>query len=469
VRSVRPSSHPATRPIILIVAAALMFAACGPTANAPASVAPAPASGDAAASTAPTGNVPEGPIEIRIWDPHGPNFAKIADVAIADYKAIHPNVTVKIEPVDNSVYLTRILTAASAGTLPDIIYAGPGIIQSMLKDGNVFGPMPVDQFKDQLSKTVSAFIKLQQDNQGNQVLLPMGGGYHGWEYRVDLLSAAGFSEFPRTWSQLIDACQKLVVRDGNGTITREGVSWRFRSYGLRVEFQALLGTQGVTMLDSTGKVNIDTPEGLKVLTLMHDTVYKYNCSLPLSKKQVPPVGVLPLALGLAAIDFQFPGSETFAINYAKDHPEYASLWNKTPLWPKPDEGGQDYVLISGDGFGVSKSTPNASTAWDFISFLSQYKYAVQLATFSTVARSDVMQDPSIAGFYAQAPNAKNVLDLFTNPDVAAKAVPDITDPHTPQIETIFADSLTAMFEDPNADLAATLRDMQAQVEDALKQ
>lgn len=409
------------------------------------------------------------PISITIWDPHGPNFAAIAEIAIQDYQALHPNVRITIEPVDNSVYLQQILTSAAAGTLPDIIYGGPSIMQAMLSAGDLFAPMPVDKFQEQLANTVPAFVTLQQDADGNQVMLPMGGGYHGWEYRVDAFEEAGIAEFPRTWSEFTDACQKLVQKDANGNITREGVSWRFRSYGPRVQFQALLGTQGVQLIDPDGNVNIDTPEGLKVLQLMHDTVYEYGCSLPLSQKQVPPVGVLPLALGTAAIDFQFPGSENFAINYAKDNPDYADKWNKVPYWPKPDQDGHDYALISGDGYGVARSSPNQDTAWDFIAFLSQPEYLTQLATFSTVARADVMSDPSVAAFYAQAPNARNVLDLFTDPGVAAAAVPDYTDAHLPQIEQIMGDSITTMFEDPNADLQAILTDMQSQIDEAMAQ
>jgi multiple sugar transport system substrate-binding protein len=450
------------------MAVALLVGACNasstPTPSPAASAEATPAG--SAASAAPSAALE--PVEIRIWDPHGPNFAAIADVAIKDYEALHPNVTVKIEPVDNSVYLQRILTAAAADTLPDIIYAGPGIIQSMLSAGNVFGKMPVDQFQDRLSQMVPAFVKLQQDKDGNQVLLPMGGGYHGWEYRVDAFQDAGIAEFPKTWDEWIDACQKLVQKDSSGKITREGISWRFRSYGPRVQFQILSAAQGTPLFSDDGKVQIDTPAGLAVLQLMHDSVYKYKCSLPLSQKEVPPVGVLPLALGTAAIDFQFPGSETFAINYAKDHPEYADKWNKVPEWPAP-AGGTNQVLISGDGYGVAQSSPHADVAWDFIHFLSDPKYMVQLAQFSTVANAEVMKDPSVAAFYAQAPNAKNVLDLFTDPDVMAKAVPDFTDPHLPQIEKIMGDAMTAMLEDPNADLPAVLKDMQSQVDEAMTQ
>ena len=105
-------------------------------------------------------------------------------------------------------------------------------------------------------------------------------------------------------------------------------------------------------------------------------------------------------------------------------------------------------MISGDGFGVSKSSPNADTAWDFLKFLSQSKYMDEIATFATVARSDIMNDPSVVAYYGQLPNAKNMLDLFTDPAVAAAAVPDITGTAIPQIEQVMGDAITKMFEDP---------------------
>lgn len=443
----------------------VLAAACtaAPTTSPSAAPATAPASAPASEAPSPT---PAEAVEIRIWSPHGPNFDNVAKTAIADYQAAHPNVTIKIEPVDNPSYLQRILTAAAAGTMPDIIYANPGTVASMIESGTVFGDMPTDMFTDELANTVPAFSKLMQDKDGKQYLLPIFGGYHGWDYQVQTLADAGYTEFPATWSQWLEACDKLAVRDGD-KITKEGISWRFRTYGPRVEFQGLLGTQGVPLIGPDGKVNINTPEGLNALQLMHDSIYKQKCSMPVSVKGIPEAGVLGTATDTAAIEFQFPGSANFAITSLEANPTLADNWNKTPVWPKPDNGGVDYVLVSGDGFGVSQSSPHADVAWDFLKFLSQPEYMAQLATFATVARSDVMSDPSIQEFYGKLTNAKNVLDLFTKPEVAAAAVPDITGTAIPAIETAMGDVITKALEDPNADLQAYLADMQTQVETAI--
>lgn len=439
------------------IVALFVAAACSPAPSAP------PATQGAGATPGPTTLEP---IEIRIWSPHGPNFDNVAKTAITDYQTAHPNVTIKIEPVDNPSYLQRVLTASAAGTLPDIIYANPGIVASMIGSGTVFGEMPVDMFTDELANTVPAFSKLQQDASGKQYLLPIFGGYHGWDYQPKALADAGFSEFPKTWSQWLDACDKLVIRDGN-KITREGISWRFRTYGPRVEFMALLGTQGVQMIDANGKVNINTPEGINVLKLMHDTVYANKCSLPLSVKGVPEPGVLGIATNTAAIEFQFPGSANFVFGQLEANPTLVDNWNKSPLWPKPDNGGVDYVLVSGDGFGVSKASPHADVAWDFLKFLSQKQYMSQLAQFATVARSDVMSDPAVVEFYSKLKGGTNVLDLFTKPEISAAAVPDLTGSAIPAIETAIGDSFTRLLEDPNADLAAYAAELQTAVETAL--
>ena len=122
-------------------------------------------------------------------EPPRPEF-RIAKTAITDYQAAHPNVTIKIEPVDNPVYLQRILTAAAAGTLPDIIYANQQVA-SMIESGTVFGDMPVDMFKDELANMVPAFSKLMSGKDGTQWLLPIFGGYHGWDYLVQDMAAGG--------------------------------------------------------------------------------------------------------------------------------------------------------------------------------------------------------------------------------------------------------------------------------------
>lgn len=448
----------AGRLAVLGIVGQFLVAACAPAQSAAPSGALATQGGAATPG-------PE-PIEIRIWSPHGPNFDTVAKTAITDYQTAHPNVTIKIEPVDNPSYLQRVLTAAAADTMPDIIYANPGTVAAMIESGTVFGDMPVDTFQEELGNTVPAFSKLMQDASGKQYLLPIFGGYHGFDYQTKAFAEAGITEFPRTWTAFLDACDKLTIRDGD-KITREGVSWRFRTYGPRIEFMAFLGTQGVRLIDDTGKVNIDTPEGRNVLQLMHDTVYSKNCSLPVSVKGVPEPGVLGIATNTAAIEFQFPGTATFVIGQLKDNPGLADNWNKSPLWPKPDNGGVDYVLVSGDGFGVSKTSANADVAWDFLKFLSQKQYMAQLAEFSTVARSDVMSDPAVAEFYSQLKAGTNVLDLFTKPEISAAAVPDLTGAALPAVETAMGDAFTRLLEDPDADIAAYAAELQAAVEAAL--
>ena len=107
----------------------------------------------------------------------------------------------------------------------------------MIESGTVFGDMPVDMFKDELANTVPAFSKLMSGKDGTQWLLPIFGGYHGWDYLVQDMAAAGFPEFPKTWAELEDACKKLATKDSSGKLTREGLSWRFRTYGPRLQFQ----------------------------------------------------------------------------------------------------------------------------------------------------------------------------------------------------------------------------------------
>ncbi len=446
---------------VLGIVGLFLMAACTPAQSA------APSGPAATQGTAATpGPTTLEPVEIRIWSPHGPNFDNVAKTAITDYQTANPNVTIKIEPVDNPSYLQRILTAAAADTMPDIIYANPGTVAAMIESGTVFGDMPVDMFTDELANTVPAFSKLMQDTSGKQYLLPIFGGYHGWDYQPTALADVGITEFPKTWSAWLDACDKLVIRDGD-KITREGISWRFRTYGPRLQFMALLGTQGVRLVEDDGTVNINTPEGINVLKLMHDTVYANKCSLPLSVKGVPEPGVLGIATNEAAIEFQFPGSANFVIGQLETNPSLVDNWNKSPLWPKPDTGGTDYVIVSGDGFGVSRNSDNADVAWDFLKFLSQKQYFAQLAEFSTVVRSDVMSDPAVLEFYAKLKGGTNVLDLFTDPAISAAAVPDLTGAALPAIETAMGDAFTRLLEDPNADLAVYAAEMQEAVEAAL--
>jgi raffinose/stachyose/melibiose transport system substrate-binding protein len=131
----------------------------------------------------------------KLWD----------DVAQEFHKA-HPNVTIKVVPLQNEQFKTKIPIALQTSSPPDVFqnWGGGGL---------------VDQVKahkvENLTKYVAPWIKSIGGSaagwqvNGQQYAIPYSLGVVGFWYDKDLFAKAGISSPPATWPQLLADIKKL--------------------------------------------------------------------------------------------------------------------------------------------------------------------------------------------------------------------------------------------------------------------
>lgn len=130
---------------------------------------------------------------------------KIAD----EFQKTHPNITIKIESNSYANYWTKLETAATGGSAPDVFwmngprfvkYASNGILQSLDDLGQV-----------DYSKYPSSLVQLYTYN-GKHYALPKDFDTVGLWYNKTLFDAAGvkYPDDTWTWSTLQDAAKKLT-------------------------------------------------------------------------------------------------------------------------------------------------------------------------------------------------------------------------------------------------------------------
>jgi raffinose/stachyose/melibiose transport system substrate-binding protein len=133
-------------------------------------------------------------------------FQGVADA----YTAAHPNVTFKIEPIQNETIQTKIAVALQSNDPPDIFQQwGGGELTTQVDAGKV---------QDITSATRTAVSAMgasaggwQVD--GKQYGLPFSLGVVGFWYRTDLFKDAGIDAPPRTMEELNGAVAKLGARN----------------------------------------------------------------------------------------------------------------------------------------------------------------------------------------------------------------------------------------------------------------
>src|SRR5215207_7630758 len=192
--------------ILLIVSFALT--ACG----APATEAPPPAAE---------------PVTVTWWhittkDPGLSDWKKMAD----DYMAEHPNVTIEITVLENEAFKTKLTTVMQSGDPPDIFqsWGGGGFNQQveagLLKD--ITEDLEADAaWKDSFAPGALGVYSYQGKNYG----VPWDMGMVGFWYNKDLFEQAGIDAPPATWTEFLDAVQKLTDAGITPISSGEGDKW----------------------------------------------------------------------------------------------------------------------------------------------------------------------------------------------------------------------------------------------------
>jgi raffinose/stachyose/melibiose transport system substrate-binding protein len=153
-----------------------------------------------------------GNVTMQLWEnaTTGPGKA-FWDKAAADFHTAHPNVTIKIQAVQNEDLDGKLQTALNSGSAPDIfLQRGGGKMAAMVEAGqlkDVTGDI-TDATKQAVGE---AALKTGQVD-GKAYAVPISILPGGLWYSQDLFKAAGVTAPPATLAELNDAVTKLKAK-----------------------------------------------------------------------------------------------------------------------------------------------------------------------------------------------------------------------------------------------------------------
>ncbi len=362
-------------------------------------------------STADTPAASGDPVTVTVWTHQNRSFNQGLKDLFDAYTAENPNVTFALETFDYETYVQTLQTALPAGTQADIL--------------QMFGTWTCS-YADFLT-TVPEDVSTLENAQEEFFAAPIGGyacedtlygfpqefniEYGATLVNTDMAAAAGVElDGWADWDEFKADAKKLAVFDGNA-MTRAGYHFTAAD-AMSYSFFSLLTQAGGNMLNEDGTAfTLNTPEGKEAIELMKSMV---------DEGIVDPVLFNDIENWVG--DCYFQGYCAMGLvgpwvvpEYSADFPEVAAATQYVPL--PAYNGSNAFVADSGWGLTVSKDSPAAEAAWDFISFATldpENAATWNLATGTLPALKANAEEAAAAELTAEFPHFAPFFEILPN-------------------------------------------------------
>lgn len=308
----------------------------------------------------------DGKVTLTWWhnataDPGKTQWQKIADA----YHSAHPKVTIKVEPIQNEQFTTKVPVALQGDNPPDIYQQwGGGALATQVQSGKL---MDLTQLTSGWIDELGPGVKGWQAD-GKQYGVPFDYHIVGFWYRKDLFAQAGVTSTPTTMPEFNAAVGKLKAAGIAPIAIGSKDRWPDAFYW---DYFVLRECPKATVVDSLAKKSLDDPcftkagEDLKALL---DTKPFQKAFLGTPAQQGAGSSAGLVANGKAAMELQGDWEMAVMPSLATDK-NFASKLGWFPFPSVPGAGGdQQAALGGGDGFSCTKSAGAACA--DFLKYVS---------------------------------------------------------------------------------------------------
>jgi multiple sugar transport system substrate-binding protein len=251
--------------------------------------------------------------------------------------------------------------------------------------------MPVDKWiTPDLEKEIVPFAKDGMMFKGHWYGLPYASEWKSFVYNDKMLKNADYTEFPKTWDDVVKYSQKL--QDSGVVKYATAFSWAQKE-SLICDFVAIAASFGGDFFDANLNPLFNKGGAVEALQWMVDSLYKY--------KIVDPASIMwtedNVDAAMQSGDIAYQLSWGYPLVRLND-PDKSSILDQAKVGLMPSVNGKHPYTVSGPmGWSISKGTKYPEEAWKFIEFIAGPEgskvAAIQAGMFS--GWKSVLNDPEV--------------------------------------------------------------------------
>jgi len=303
------------------------------------------------------------------------------------FKKIHPEITIKPEPVAGA-YDQKLLVEASAGTLPDVVWTADAFTIPFARKHVVLNMQPLVDADPSINikDIYKVFLDLGRvPGDSGLYMMPRDTSVVTLYYNRTLFRAAHIPYPTATWTyaQFVDAAHRLTKTDAQGRTTQWGLELPYNWWAFYVPWIEGFGGRAIS---ADGKhATFSDPNSIKGVQAIADLYLK-------DKVVVPPtvnLGGDAFTLGRAAM-YTHVRPLVPAFRAGNKNLDFDA--QLMPIFPS----GKRIVGMGTSGYAVSADSTHQKEAFEFVKFIvSPQGQRIFASTYASVPiRASLAEDPS---------------------------------------------------------------------------
>lgn len=340
------------------------------------------------------------------------------DDIVAKYKE-ETGVTVELLTAPWADTKTAITAGATNGTIADIISVDGAWLAEFAEMG-ILADVEAAGVDSSLASDI-------WEVDGTKYVVPVNNFAYPMYVNMEILEKAKVSEIPKTWTELIDACNKIKDAGYSAFALNLGTT---NANGIQNVFGGTGWASGIRLKDDSGAYKTEGNEELASLAELFKTLYDNECLYP---------GMSTLEESEMTSNFA-AGNCAFTLASAATMSQFTDVdFEATTVPVKDDYDGESGICYASWAVGVSEASQNKEEAAKFINYLLggldgtdgsvAAGLAVEMSAFpnSTVAEPDYSAAPEqfqsfyelykncyVINEYIGLANASDVMTSMTN-------------------------------------------------------
>jgi multiple sugar transport system substrate-binding protein len=403
------------------------------------------------------------PVTLNVWGFYTEHELENFTEVVSDFEDKYPWITVNMVP---GKQFNDIVRGINSGTPIDVaIDVGPDNVAKYCSTGAwVDLNSTLESNGVDFDATFPASVKTYTNFEGKQCALPMLTDAYGLYYNKDLLEAAGYTEPPKTLSELTEMAKKLTTYNADGSIDVIGfnpLSDFYEGYNNYVG-----NAWGADWYDDEGKSAFASdPAWAQAFRWDKDLVDYYGYD-----------NLVNFKASLGGDDSEWNEQNGFQVGRVAmlydgewrtvyDQEAMDKLNYGTAPFPVADDHPELYGsgLIGGTVVGIPRTSENQSDAWLFVKTLTtDPEFLESLATKlgNGPTTNETLESTSLN----DDAHFKTFIDIFSNPNSSFKEMSTLGTADA----TLEVDTLTKWEAGKITDLDAALEDLASSIDQQLE-